>query len=85
MNPMKILSRLVTAFNRIDSRLLVFIVLSVFFLGYRLNFNEEQYFGYAKAFMDKSWLPGSFLFTDFPGHPVSFPVSCRVCTEIHEF
>ena len=69
---MKRLSHCIVVFNRIDARILVFIVLSVFFLGFRLKYNEEQYFAYAKAFMDKDWMPGSFLFTDFPGTRLLF-------------
>ncbi len=69
---MKFISKTLAAFNRIDPRILVFVVLSVFFLGFRPAFNEEQYFGYAKAFINKNWLPGSFLFSDFPGGRLLF-------------
>jgi hypothetical protein len=69
---MKILSKFIAGFNRLDSRILIFIILSIFFLGFELIYNEEHYFGYAKAFMDPEWIPGSFLFTDFPGTRIVF-------------
>jgi len=69
---MKILSKFIAGFNRLDSRILIFIIISIFFLGFELIYNEEQYFGYAKAFMDPGWILGSFLFTDFPGTRIIF-------------
>ncbi len=69
---MKILSKLISGFNHLDSRILIFLIISIYFLGFELIYNEEQYFGYAKAFMDSGWMTGSFLFTDFPGTRIIF-------------
>jgi len=66
------MKRFITIFNRIDPRIITFLVPCLFFLGFDLNYNEEQYFGYSKAFMDSTWMKDSFLFNDFPGTRLLF-------------
>lgn len=48
------------------------VVLSVFFIGFQLNFNEEVYFAFAKAYVDPQWIPNSTIFTDFAGTRILF-------------
>lgn len=48
------------------------VVLSVFFIGFRLTFNEEVYFAFAKTYVDPQWIPNSTIFTDFAGTRILF-------------
>jgi len=68
----KFISRLLFHFNRLDPVALIVVVLSIFYIGFKPYFNEEIYFGFAKAYMDPEWIPGSTLFTDFAGTRLLF-------------
>lgn len=50
----------------------IVVILSIFHLGFQPGFNEEIYFGLAKAYMDPDWIPGNTLFNDFPGTRILF-------------
>ena len=52
----------ITIVNHIDSRILIFLLLSFSFLTFSLHPNEETKFGIAKFFADENWLPHSFSF-----------------------
>jgi hypothetical protein len=64
--------RTIDFFLRPDPRIPAFLIPCIFFLGFSLIYNEEQYFGYAKAFMDPGWMKDSFSFSDFPGSRILF-------------
>jgi hypothetical protein len=66
------MKRFLSAYNKINPGILAFLFPSLFYLGFSLIYNEEQYFGYAKAFMDSTWMKDSFVFSDFPGTRVFF-------------
>lgn len=68
----KLTSRLLYHFNRLDPVALIVVILSIFYIGFVLNFNEEIYFPFAKAYVDPNWIPGSTLFTDFAGTRIIF-------------
>jgi hypothetical protein len=68
----KLTSRLLYHFNRVDPVALIVVILSAFYIGFVLKFNEEIYFPFAKAYADPNWIPGSTLFTDFAGTRIIF-------------
>jgi hypothetical protein len=53
--------------NRIDSRILIFIVILLNTFSLKLNENEEEYFVFAKAFINHDWMPGALSIRDVPG------------------
>jgi hypothetical protein len=59
-------------FEMTDSRLLVFILLSLNFLSFTLTSNEEAYLPLARQFMDPKWIPDSFTFSEWPGNRLIF-------------
>ncbi len=59
--------KLFAFFERIDVRLLVFILLCLNFLSFRVTGNEEVYLALSRQYMDPSWIPDSFMFTEWPG------------------
>ncbi len=61
------LDRIMMSINKIDSRLLIFLILSLNLLSFSLRSNEEAYFSLAKQYMDPSWISGSFTFTEWVG------------------
>jgi hypothetical protein len=70
----KIISGVLYYFNRLNPVALIVVVLSIFYISFKLYFNEEIYFGFSKAYMDPDWIPGSTLFTDFAGNRIFFQV-----------
>ena len=70
----KFITRFLYHFNRLDPVALIVVILSIFYIGFHLYFNEEIYFGFAKEYMDPNWIPGSTFFTDFAGTRILFQV-----------
>ncbi len=68
----KFITRIICHFNRLEPAALIVVILSIFYIGFQLGFNEEIYFGFSKAYMDHQWIPGSTLFTDFAGTRILF-------------
>jgi len=68
----KFIEKVAVFLNRIDGTWLNFLAISSVFLGIRLIYNEEQYLGYAKQFMDPNWIPASFSMSDFAGSRIVF-------------
>jgi hypothetical protein len=66
--------KLFAFFERIDVRLLVFILLCLNFLSFRVTGNEEVYLALSRQYMDPSWIPDSFMFTEWPGTRYFFQV-----------
>jgi hypothetical protein len=66
--------KLVAVFEGIDVRLLLFALLCLNFLSFRLSSNEEVYLPLARQFMDPSWISNSFMFTEWPGTRYLFQV-----------
>jgi hypothetical protein len=58
--------------NKIDSRIVIILVLIIHDAGFYLIDNEEQYFLYAKQFIDHSWLQNSFIANDVAGTRILF-------------
>lgn len=58
--------------NRFNLGFIIFIVLCINFLSFELFPNEEHYFSLAKQYIDPSWIPHSFLFTDWIGERFLF-------------
>ncbi len=67
-----ILQGLVNRVNRVDKRLLIFVLLFLNTLSLALGENEEEYFAFAKAFMDPAWIPGAKSVIDIPGTRILF-------------
>lgn len=63
----KSLYPIVEAFNRIDSRILIFLILCFSKLSFIPDSNEEAYFALAKQYIDPAWIPDSFSFTEWVG------------------
>ncbi len=55
-----------------NSSLLIFLILCVNKLGFRLSGGEEQYLAMAKQFIDPQWIPNSFTLTEFAGTRIVF-------------
>jgi hypothetical protein len=68
----KFISSALYLFNRLNPVALIVVVLSIFYIGFQLNFNEEVYFAFSKAYVDPQWIPNSTLFTDFAGTRILF-------------
>jgi len=69
---MKGAARIVTFVNRVHPAVWIVFVLSLYFLGFVLDGNEEQYLGYARKYFDPSWMAGTDVFNDFPGSRILF-------------
>jgi hypothetical protein len=67
MNKNGISSRIAGFINRIDVRFLIFITIFLNTVSLKLDENEEQYFAFAKAFMNPRWVPGAVSLKDVPG------------------
>ncbi len=67
-----ILRRIVNTVNRTDKRLLIFVLLFLNTLSLVLGENEEEYFAFARAFMDQTWIPGAKSVIDIPGTRILF-------------
>ena len=62
--------------EKIDSRLLIFVVLICNNLAFPLSGGEEQYLQYAKQWFQPEWIPGSFTLTEFAGPRLIFQIIC---------
>ena len=62
----------INAFQRIDLRILLFILLCLNFLSFIPTSNEEAYLPLAKQFMDPGWMPNSFIFNEWAGNRLFF-------------
>ncbi len=60
--------------NRQSSVLVIFIVAMANFFGFALSGGEEQYFAFAKQYMDPSWMPNSFALNHSAGGNLAFQV-----------
>jgi len=60
----KIIESILQAFEKVDLRILIFLILSFRSLSFTLTGNEEQYFAYAKLFFNPSWIENSFSFSE---------------------
>lgn len=69
---MKWSARIISFINKVHPAVWVVFVLSIYFLGFVLDGNEEQYLGYARKFYDPSWMAGTDVFEDFPGSRILF-------------
>ena len=65
---LKINKTIIGVFEKIDIRILLFLILSLNFLSFNLSDNEEAQLSLAKQFMDHAWLPDSFMFNEWPGN-----------------
>lgn len=72
MNLKQLLERIAAAVNRTDLRILVFILLFLNTFSLVLTENEEEYFAFAKRFMNPDWMPGSMSLRDLPGGRIIF-------------
>jgi len=61
-------------FNRQNSILVLFILCMANFFGLTLEGGEEQYFGFARQYMDPSWMPHSFTLNHPAGGNLAFQV-----------
>lgn len=68
----KLINKLIISINKIDTRIFIFAILCCNFLSFVLNGNEEGYLALAKQYYDPTWIPGSFTFTEWPGHRIIF-------------
>jgi len=53
--------------ERWDTRLLIFSTLCLNYLSLKLDENEEEYFAFAKYFMNPDWIPDASSVSDVPG------------------
>jgi hypothetical protein len=63
-----------TWFNRQNSMILIFILCMANFFSLYLEGGEEQYFGFARQFMDPTWMPNSFTLNHPAGGNLIFQV-----------
>ncbi|MBN2519850.1 MAG: hypothetical protein JXB17_05040 [Bacteroidales bacterium] len=66
------IERLFSIFNKADTRILIFLLLCLNFLGFVLYPNEEQYLAFSKIYIDPQWIPNSFSLTDVAGTRILF-------------
>ena len=66
------IDHLVVFFEKIDIRLIVFLLLCLNYLSFTLSSNEEAYLPLAKQFIDPGWIKDSFTFTEWPGNRILF-------------
>jgi len=66
------IDQLVVFFEKIDIRLIVFLLLCLNYLSFDLSSNEEAYLPLAKQFIDPGWIKDSFTFTEWPGNRILF-------------
>ncbi len=60
------------ALERADLRVLIFFLLFLNTFSLVLAGNEEEYFAFAKAFMNRNWIPGAASLRDVPGGRIIF-------------
>jgi hypothetical protein len=60
------------AFEKIDLRILLFLLLCLNLLSFIPTNNEEAYLPLAKQFIDPLWMPHSFMFNEWPGNRLIF-------------
>ena len=65
-------SAVIRAFEKVDLRLLIFLLLCLNFLSFTLSSNEEAYLPLAKQYMNPGWMPNSFIFNEWPGNRLLF-------------
>ncbi len=58
--------------RKFDLRLLIFSLLCLNYLSLAVDENEEEYFAFAKYFMDPGWIPDALSVTDLPGTRILF-------------
>lgn len=66
-------NKFITWFNRIDTRLIIFLILCLNKLTFgHLSGGEEHYLQYAKQFYNPDWIPNSFTLTEFASSRIVF-------------
>lgn len=63
---------LLKQFNRMNLSILLFIIACANYLGFQLYGGEEQYFAFAKQYLNPAWIPGSFSLTHPAGGNLFF-------------
>src|SRR3972149_2349226 len=63
---------LINGIHRINTKLLIFIILCLVKLGFNLDGNEEQYLAFSKQFLNPGWVPNSVSLHDVPGTRILF-------------
>jgi hypothetical protein len=66
------LERIVKLINQLNTKQLIFALLLLNILSLALGENEEEYFAFAKAFMNPAWIPGATSVVDIPGTRLIF-------------
>jgi hypothetical protein len=61
-------------FNHLNLTILLFVIACVNYLGFQLYGGEEQYFAFAKQFMNPGWIPHSFTLTHPAGGNLFFEI-----------
>jgi hypothetical protein len=61
------LIRFFNSINKVDNRLLIFILLCVNYLSFEVIGNMDQYLSYLKFDSDSNWFPNSYWFNEFSG------------------
>jgi len=69
-----LLAKLLAQLNTLHPGWLVFGLITLFFQGWHVDPNGEQYLSYARYHADPAWFPGSYWFDDFPGTRYLFQV-----------
>ncbi len=62
------------AFQKIDLRILIFVLLCLNFLSFQLTDNEETQLSLAKQFMDPSWMPNTFMLNEWSGNRLLYQI-----------
>src|SRR5512133_349504 len=70
----KSLKAIIEWFNNQNNMLLVFILCMANFFGMTLEGGEEQYFAFAKQYMNPEWMPNSFTLNHPAGGNLPFQV-----------
>jgi hypothetical protein len=76
---------IIGSFEKIDLRILLFIILCINLLSFIPSNNEEAYLPLAKQFIDPSWMPHSFMFNEWPGNRLIFQYITGFFLKYYEF
>jgi len=81
----KINQNILKAFEKVDIRILLFLILCINFLSFTVSDNEEAQLSLAKQFMDHAWMPNSFSFNEWPGNRFLFQMLSGFALRYVEF
>ncbi len=67
-----LISKCIDSIDRFNTSIFLFLIICFNFLGFHISGGQEQYYAFAKQFVDPNWVKGSFSCSEASGTRIVF-------------